>query len=115
MRINEVSGSETESARLAALAQFLLSRANDTNAKKTISMQSFINLANSMGISMTADQLRALSQQPPLNNIISNIDGDDQTGVVVFKGAEAPADDMSVDQARQTVDQMAKRAAKKGL
>lgn len=115
MRINEVSGAESESARLAALAQFLLSRANDTSAKKTISIQSFIKLANSMGISMTPDQLRTLSQQPPLNNIIVNIDGDDQTGTVVFKGEEQPVGDMSVDQARQTVDQMAKRAAKKGL
>lgn len=116
MRIDEVSGAESQSARLAALAQFLLSRAKDTDAKKTISMQSFIKLASNMGISLTPDQVRTMSQQSPLNNIITNIEGDDDTGTIVFKGSsEPPPEGMSVDQARQTVDQMAKRAAKRSL
>jgi hypothetical protein len=115
MRIAEVQTSPIDSGKLAALAQFMLSRAEDTDAKKTISIQAFLNLAHSMGISLTADQLRTMIQQPPLNNLIANVEGDDATGTVVFRGAEAVTDTMTVDQARATVDSMAKRAAKKGL
>ena len=115
MRITEVQTPSIDSGKLAALAQFMLGRAQDTDAKKTISIQAFLNLAHGMGISLTADQLRTLIQQPPLNNIIANVEGDDATGTVVFRGAEAVTDTMNVDQARATVDSMAKRAAKRGL
>jgi hypothetical protein len=115
MRIAEVQIPPIDSGKLAALSQFMLGRAQDTDAKKTISIQTFLNLAHSMGISLTADQLRTLIQQPPLNNLIANVEGDDATGTVVFRGAEAVTDTMTVDQARATVDSMAKRAAKKGL
>ena len=115
MRIAEVQIPPIDSGKLAALSQFMLGRALDTDAKKTISIQTFLNLAHSMGISLTADQLRTLIQQPPLNNLIANVEGDDATGTVVFRGAEAVTDTMTVDQARATVDSMAKRAAKKDL
>jgi esterase/lipase superfamily enzyme len=115
MRIAEVQIPPIDSGKLAALSQFMLGRAQDTDAKKTISIQTFLNLAHSMGISLTADQLRTLIQQPPLNNLIANVVGDDATGTVVLRGAEAVTDTMTVDQARATVDSMAKRAAKKGL
>jgi hypothetical protein len=101
-----------DSAKLAALGQFLLGRAQDTDAEKTISTSAFMKLANSMGISLTIDQLVDLSQQPPLSNIIANVEGD----TVVFRGADSqPADGMTVDQARATVDSMAKRAAKNAI
>jgi len=115
MRIAEVQIPPIDSGKLAALSQFMLGRAQDTDAKKTISIQTFLNLAHSMGISLTADQLRTLIQQPPLYYLIANVEGDDATGTVVFRGAEAVTDTMTVDQARATVDSMAKRAAKKGL
>ncbi len=115
MRIAEVQTSPIDSGKLAALAQFMLGRAQDTDAKKIISIQTFLNLAHGMGISLTANQLRTMVQQPPLNNLIANVEGDDATGTVVFRGAEAVTNTMTVDQARATVDSMAKRAAKKGL
>jgi hypothetical protein len=69
-----------------------------------------------MGVGITDDQLRNLVQQPPLSEIIANIEGDAETGTITFKGAEEVAPNMSVDQARDTVDTMAKRALnKKGL
>lgn len=115
MRIREFQEPSVDSGKLVALAQFLLGRAKDTDAKRTIGIDSFLSLAHNMGISLTADQLKNLISQPPLNNVIANVEGDDETGTVVFKGEEAVTDTMSVDQARQTVDMMAKRAAKKGL
>jgi hypothetical protein len=113
MRLVEFEVSSVNTEKLAALSQFLLSRTKDTNAKKTMPVSSFLDLSNNMGISLTDDQLRNLVQQPPLNEIIANIEGDAETGVITFKGSEEVAPNMSVDQARDTVNTMAKRAASK--
>jgi hypothetical protein len=118
MLIEEVTAPVVDRARLAALSDFLSKRAQDTGARRVYDIQAFLNLAQSMQIPLTADQLRELSQQPPLSNIIANIEGDDETGQVIFRGAggdEVAGTEMSVDQARDTVDSMAKRAAKKGI
>lgn len=113
MRLVEFEVSTVNTEKLAALSQFLLSRTEDTNAKKTMPVSSFIDLANNMGIGITDDQLRTLVQQPPLSELIANIEGDADTGTITFKGAEEVAPNMSVDQARDTVNTMAKRAASK--
>ena len=116
MRLVEFEVSSVNTEKLAALSQFLMSRTKDTNAKKTMPISSFLDLANNMGISLTDDQLRNLAQQPPLSEIIANIEGDTDTGTIVFKGADEVAPNMSVDQARDTVNTMAKRALnKKGI
>lgn len=111
MRITEFENN-VDTTKLVALGQFLLGRAGDTGAKKTISVDSFIGLARDMGIALTAKQLRDLAGQEPLNNIIANIQGDE----IIFQGSEEyvpGADDtMTTDQARATVDKMAKRALK---
>ena len=113
MRLVEFEVSSVNTEKLAALSQFLMSRTKDTNAKKTMPASSFLDLANNMGISLTDNQLRNLVQQPPLSEIIANIEGDADTGTITFKGADEVAPNMSVDQARDTVNTMAKRAASK--
>jgi hypothetical protein len=113
MRLVEFEVSGVNAQKLAALSQFLLSRAKDTDAAKKISIAAFLELANNLGISLTDDQLRNLIQQPPLSEIIATIDGDSETGTITFKGSEEVAPNMSVDQARDTVNTMAKRAASK--
>ena len=116
MRLVEFDTSAANTEKLTALGQFLLSRTKDTNAKKTMPVSSFLDLANNMGISLTDEQLRNIIQQPPLSAIIANIEGDTDTGTITFKGAEEVAPNMSVDQARDTVNSMAKRALnKKGI
>ena len=105
MLIREVAG-DVDVNKLAAVSQFLLGRAEDTDAAKTISTDAFIKLASNMGISITPDRLMDLIQQPPLNNIIANVEGD----TITFQGADVIPAAMTVDQARQTVDSMAKRA-----
>lgn len=113
MLIREFDSARNDSSKLAALAQLLLSRADDTDAQKTIGIKSFLSLARNLGVNLSAGQLKTLSQQPPLNNFIQNVDGDDETGQVIFKGAQQQPTTMPVDQAQKTVDQMAKRAASK--
>ena len=115
MRIDEVQAPSIDSGKLAALSDFLSKRAQDTNAKKVISLEAFLALAQNMKIPLTADQLRTLITQPPLNNLIADIQGDNETGKVIFRGEGGdvvPGTQMSVDQARDTVDRMAKRALK---
>jgi hypothetical protein len=120
MKIFEVANGGLNNQKIMALSQFLLSRAEGTDAKKTFELSSFLSLADNMGISMTGQQFKDLSLLPPLSNIITNVEIDpanpDQ-GTVYFQGAEDPAaaagsDTMSVDQARDTVNKMAKRANK---
>jgi len=106
MLIREVAETPADVAKLAALSQFLLGRAEDTDAALTISTDAFIKLASNMGISVTPDRLAELAAQPPLNNVIARIEGD----TILFQGADVVPATMTVDQARQTVDAMAKRA-----
>jgi hypothetical protein len=111
MRLDEIEQGVDDS-ELEALTQFLIGRAGDTNAQKQISVDAFLRLAQSMGISLSKDQLITAIQQPPLSNLIDNIQGND----IVFAGAQVPDSTMSVDKARDTVNKMAKRALnKKGL
>jgi hypothetical protein len=114
MLIREVAG-DVDQSRLMALVDFLSGRADDVDAKKTISGQAFVNLANQLKIPLTITQLKTLSQQAPLNNLIANIEGPDndpEAVTITFRGGETVTDTMTVDQARLTVDQMAKRALK---
>jgi hypothetical protein len=112
MQVTEVTGVSPE--RLAAVAKFLMGRAEDSDADKKINIGSFLNIASSLGINITPAQLRDLSQQPPLNGLIRNIDGDNTSGQVVFHGAKADPTQMATDKAQQVVNKNAMRAAKKG-
>lgn len=108
MLIREVT--DVNYQKLVALGQFLIGRAGDTNSKKTISVDAFINMAHNMGINITADQLRALATQDPLKNTIVNVTDDE----IIFTGAGEDvgmSDTMTVDQAQDTVAKMAKRSA----
>lgn len=108
MIINEIGTEGSEAARLAALAQFLIGRAENAAGPKKISTRAFVNLAQNMGIAITPQQLIDMSQTAPLNNLIASVQGDD----IIFKGSEEEVGQnaMSVDQARDTVNSMAKRA-----
>ena len=113
MLIREFAGADAALPRLTALAEFLAGRAEDRNATKTISTQTFINLAQNMGISITDNQLRDLVQRPPLNGVIDTVDGGDAQSRIIFRGGEAvpgAGAEMTPDMARLTVDNMAKRA-----
>lgn len=116
MRIPEVD-IESNADRLTALANFLNGRAEDQAAPRQISTTSFINLARGMGINIGVAQLKDLVQSPPLNSVIVDVQGDNDTGKVIFKGGDAEVNQntMSVDQAQKTVNTMAKRAASKTI
>jgi hypothetical protein len=109
MLIREVADPNTQ--RLAALSQFLLGRSEDETAKKQISQTAFIDLAKSLGVNVTADNLGDLISQEPLSNILEPLQPN--SNVVRFKGDTEATTGMSVDQARAVVDSNAKAAMKR--
>jgi hypothetical protein len=109
MLIREVADPNTQ--RLAALSQFLLGRSEDETAKKQISQTAFIDLAKSLGVNVTADNLGELISQEPLSNILEPLEPN--SNVVRFRGDTEAATGMSVDQARAVVDSNAKAAMKR--
>jgi hypothetical protein len=100
--------------KLAAISMFLSSRAGDESAKKEISQAAFIDIAKSMGVNVTTQNLGDLINQEPLSNILEPLDPN--SGVIRFLGnEESPDSNMSVDQAQDIVDQNAKKAMRRGM
>ena len=109
MRIFEVA--DPDAKKLMALSQFLSGRSEDENAKKQISRTAFIDLAKSLGVNVTEENLGDLIARDPLKNVLEPYDP--QSGVVRFKGDTEATTGMSVDQARAVVDSNAKSAMKR--
>ena len=109
MRLFEFA--DPNSQKLMALSQFLSGRSDDESAKKQISQQAFIDLAKSLEVNVTLENLGELIGQPPLSNVLDPLDP--QSGVVSFKGDTEATTGMSVDQARAVVDSNAKAALKR--
>jgi hypothetical protein len=115
MLIFEVEGSEAvDSGKLMALTQFLSGRASETDGKKQISTKAFIELAQSLGVNVTANTLGDLIAQEPLSNVLEPYQPN--SNVVSFKGNETlPNTDMDTAQAEKVVDLNAKSAMKRRM
>lgn len=115
MLIFEVENPEDKnSGKLMALTQFLAGRAGDTNSKKQISTQAFIELAQSLGINVTIETLGDLIAKEPLSNVL--LPFEPNSGIVKFKGNDDPSQaPMDTDQAEKVVSANAKAAMKRGL
>ena len=108
MLLKEVLNPNSE--KLVALSTYIADRATDTGSKRKVDINAFLQMAQNLGISLTADQLRDIAGQEPLSNIIANVTNDE----VILKGAgegDTVSDKMTVKQAQDTVEKMAKRAA----
>jgi len=114
MKIFEVAGSSSTPSpdQLLGLVQFLAGRADDTSAPKQISVDAFINLAQSLDINVNRNNVQEIVGQPPLSSVLEPLDPN--TNQIVFKGAgqEGPVQ-MPVNKAQDIVAAAAKSAAKK--
>jgi len=102
---------EADGEELAALAQFFVGRADDENAAGEISVDAFIQMASKMGINIDKDTLQDAVTQGLLGGVA---DMNDEK--IVFKSkkqAELNPQGMSMDHAKMTMQQAAKRAANK--
>jgi len=111
MRLYEFAETDNNTLRLAALSQFLSGRADDETATKQISQKAFIDLAKSLGVNVTDQNLGAMIDSAPLNNLLEPFDPN--SGIVRFKGDTEAATGMSVDQAQEVVNSNAKSAMKR--
>ena len=111
MKIFEVA--DPNSQKLLALSQFLLGRADDESAKKEISQEAFIDLAKSLGVNVTLENLNQLINREPLKNILEPLEPG--SNVVRFRGNVEGAAGMTVDKAREVVDTNAKQAMKRRM
>jgi hypothetical protein len=109
MRLREFEESNTQ--KLAALSQFLLGRSKDQAAKKQISQEAFIDIAKSLGVNVTEQNLGDLINQAPLKNILEPLEPN--SGIVRFRGNTETTTGMTVDQAEQVVDANAKAAMRR--
>jgi hypothetical protein len=116
MRITEVearpgSTQTPSSAQLLGLVQFLAGRAEDQAGRKQISQATFISLAQSLGIIITAENLGQIIDQPPLSNVLEPLDPN--SGEITFKGADIEPGGMPVNKAQDIVAAAANKAASK--
>jgi hypothetical protein len=115
MLIIEVENSQAvDAGKLMSLTQFLSGRAADTSAKKQISTQAFLDMANSLGVNVTSDTIGDLIAKPPLSNILMPFEPN--SNVIKFKGNDEPGEQpMDTDKAEATVNKNAKAAMKRGM
>lgn len=99
--------------QMLGLVEFLSGRADDQASSKQISQLAFINLAQSLGINVTKDNLSELVNQPPLSNVLEPLQPDTDEPIV-FKGGEPAGQiEMPVNKAQDIVAKAAKSAANK--
>ena len=111
MLIREFVEPKPDASKLAALSMFLSGRADDESANKQISQTAFIDLAKSLGVNVTPDNLGDLISQEPLSNILEPLEPN--SAIIKFKGNTEAETGMSVNQARAVVDSNAKAALKR--
>jgi hypothetical protein len=114
MKIFEVAGdSSTPSPdQLLGLVQFLAGRADNTSAPKQISVDAFVNLAQSLDINVNKNNVEEIVGQPPLSSVLEPFDP--STNQIVFKGAEqTDPTQMPVNKAQDIVAAAAKSAMKR--
>jgi hypothetical protein len=110
MKASEVL-QESNLEQLTALGQFLIDRANDKNATSKLSVDAFISIASKMGIPLDAESLQDMVMQGELAGVINDVN-DEQ---ISFNSEKQVQDnpELSMDKARNTVNNMAQRAMRK--
>ena len=113
MLIREFSNDNNQAGdkRLLALVTWLSERAKDENARGQISQDAFIDVAKSLGVNVTHQNLGEIVAREPLKNVLEPIEPN--SGVVRFKGNTETTTVMTVDKAQDVVDQNAKAAMRR--
>ena len=109
MKITEVTNPTV--TKVFSLANLLRARAKDTGAKPDYSTDAFINMAQSLGAEITADQLQQMAGEPPLNAVLNPMEPN--ATKITFKNGQAEPVDMPVDKAQDIVAKAARSAMKR--
>jgi len=106
MRIFEITDFNSPD-KLVALSQLIRGRLKNTAATTSLSVDAFIKMGRSLGMTIDRETLTDLIAKPPLSNIITGVNGDQ----IQFHGqeeidVESPSD---IEQDEDHVKKMAKR------
>ena len=100
---------DPEVVKFAAIVSQLKSDLDNGNMDPNWNTDKLIDYFQQNGINLDITDLYDMIKKPPLNMLISNIQGDD----IVFKGEEsAAAQNPDQTQSQEVVDQMAQSAMK---
>lgn len=109
MLLYEFSDDDPLRVKLVSVTSQLKSRMDDENTKQPMSTSALLNMLKGQGISLSKSDLFDMIKKDPLKNIIKNINNDE----VIFKGHAHDTDEIDHDDAENTIEKMAKRAAGK--
>lgn len=110
MRLYEfVDELESIKVKLIGLLKQYQGRIGDTGASKPASLTAILNLLASEGINLSPEEFRKMSLDSPINNVISNIQGDN----VIFKGQTNSPEPLDQEESEKIIDKMSKRATNK--
>lgn len=100
-------GADPLLVKLVAVVSQLKSRIDNRREKNNWTVDELLDYLKANEIILDQDDLRNMIQNPPLNNVIANIKGDE----VIFKGHDSVSDDdMDPEKNKETVKAMAKHA-----
>ncbi len=99
---------DPEVVKFAAIVSQLKSELDNNNIDPNWTTDKLIDYFQQNGINLDITDLYDMIQKPPLNMLISNIQGDD----IVFKGEEADTANPGETQSQEVVNQMAQSAMK---
>lgn len=112
MKLYEFVADDHDALMLTGIISQILSRIVDTGFKKEYSLTSLLNTLSKKGYTIDREEFIEMISNPPLKNLIANIKGDN----IIFKGEVDQQDDsesLDTDETSDTLEKMAKRAAKK--
>ena len=99
---------DPEVVKFAAIVSQLKSEFDNGNVDPNWTTDKLIDYFQQNGINLDVTDLYDMIQKPPLNMLISNIQGDN----VVFKGEETDTQNPGETQSQEVVNQMAQSAMK---
>ncbi len=104
--IDESDEVDAQDEQVAAIGQLIADNTEHEDSESKLSVDAFIGILNKMGLSYSKETLMDLASEGRLESVISDVN--DQ--YVQFKGqGDIDPESMSVDKARNTVNDMAKR------
>ena len=99
---------DPEVVKFAAIVSQLKSELDNGNIDPNWTTDRLVDYFQQNGINLDVTDLYDMIQKPPLNMLISNIQGDN----VVFKGEETDTQNPGETQSQEVVNQMAQSAMK---
>jgi hypothetical protein len=109
MKLYEFEPESVDATILTGVVGQYQNRSEDTGYKNRINLDVVLNALNERGLNVDKELFLKMIKNPPLSNIVANVDGDN----IVFKGADDVESEPDGEKQADLVDKMAKSTLKK--